>query len=250
VIVTSAALGGREGTWDVHIENASFGSIVAGAADSDTRGGGSDADRFDAAGRLVVEPFGDGHAHLDWPTTVGRPGVQSSRGPCSRPSRCGPNARKRVSLTLTRSTGTPWRRPDRSSQWHPIEIQIVAFPQNTVLSFRDGMAYYEFERLTRWGHRTWCASPMPSWRIAHNERPHEASAPFPSPAAAIGLHQFEDGGPDARKRLVAAFAKSVADVCDRLAAGTSRLAADHPGPTAEATAECFRPMGQVVEGSS
>ncbi len=49
------------------------------------------------------------------------------------------------------------------------------------------------------------------------------------------------------KRGVAAFAKSVADVCDTLAARTSRLAADHPRPTAEA---CFRPMDQVVQGSS
>jgi hypothetical protein len=52
------------------------------------------------------------------------------------------------------------------------------------------------------------------------------------------------------KRLVAAFAKSFADVCDTLAARTSRLAADHPRPTAKATAECFGPVGQVVEGSS
>ena len=45
------------------------------------------------------------------------------------------------------------------------------------------------------------------------------------------------------KRGVAAFAKSVADVCDTLAARTSRLAADHPEQTAEA---CFRPLDQVV----
>jgi hypothetical protein len=78
-----------------------------------------------------------------------------------------------------------------------------------------------------------------------------ASAKHPGcPRAPTGLHQLEDGGPDAQKRLVAAFAKSVADVCDTLAARTSRLAADHPRPTAEATAECFRPTDQVVEGSS
>ena len=51
MIITNAALRGREGTWDVHMENATFGSIVPSPADSD-REGSSDADLFDAAGRL------------------------------------------------------------------------------------------------------------------------------------------------------------------------------------------------------
>jgi hypothetical protein len=29
VIITNAALRGRAGTWDIHIDNAAFGSIVA-----------------------------------------------------------------------------------------------------------------------------------------------------------------------------------------------------------------------------
>ena len=61
---------------------------------------------------------------------------------------------------------------------------------------------------------------------------------------------FKMVGQMLEKRGIAAFAKSVADVCDTLAAATSRLAADHPRPTAEATAECFRPMDQVVQESS
>ena len=73
MIITNAALRGREGTWDVHIENANFGSIVASPADSDNRDGSSAADLFDAAGRLVVEPFVDAHVHLDYANTVGRP---------------------------------------------------------------------------------------------------------------------------------------------------------------------------------
>ena len=39
MIITNAALRGREGTWDLHIENANFGSIVASPADSDNRDG-------------------------------------------------------------------------------------------------------------------------------------------------------------------------------------------------------------------
>ena len=53
MIITNATLRGREGTWDVHIESANFGSIVASPADSDNREGSSAADLFDAAGRLI-----------------------------------------------------------------------------------------------------------------------------------------------------------------------------------------------------
>jgi hypothetical protein len=51
-----------------------------------------------------------------------------------------------------------------------------------------------------------------------------------------------------KRGIAAAFAKSVADGCDTLAASDD--AADHLRPTAEATAECFRPMDQVIQGSS
>ena len=78
MIITNAALRGREGTWDVHIEDANFGSIVASPADSDNRDGSSAADLFDAGGRLVVEPFVDAHVHLDYSNTVGRPRPNAS----------------------------------------------------------------------------------------------------------------------------------------------------------------------------
>jgi hypothetical protein len=55
---------------------------------------------------------------------------------------------------------------------------------------------------------------------------------------------------DALVDAVAAFAKSDADVRDTLAARTSSLAADHPTPTAEATAEYLRSIDQIVQGSS
>ena len=73
MIITNAALRGREGTWDVHMENANFGSIVASPAEPNNRDGSSAADLFDAAGRLVVEPFVDAHVHLDYANTVGQP---------------------------------------------------------------------------------------------------------------------------------------------------------------------------------
>ena len=112
MIITNAALRGREGTWDVHIENANFGSIVPSPADSDNRDGSSDADLFDAAGRLVVEPFVDAHVHLDYSNTVGQPRPNES-GTSFEAIEIGRSERKRVSITLTRSIETPWLRPDR-----------------------------------------------------------------------------------------------------------------------------------------
>ena len=167
MIITNAALRGREGTWDVHIENANFGSIVASPADSDNRDGSSDADLFDAAGRLVVEPFVDAHVHLDYSNTVGRPRPNESGTLFEAIEIWAERKEKglndfdeiyRNALAAARSeaaNGTGFIRshvdvtdPELTAlkailqlredvkDW--IEIQIVAFPQNTVLSFRDG----------------------------------------------------------------------------------------------------------------
>ena len=167
MIITNAALRGREGTWDVHIENANFGSIVASPADSDNRDGSSDADLFDAAGRLVVEPFVDAHVHLDYANTVGRPRPNESGTLFEAIEIWAERKEKglndfdeiyRNALAAARSeaaNGTGFIRshvdvtdPELTAlkailqlredvkDW--IEIQIVAFPQNTVLSFRDG----------------------------------------------------------------------------------------------------------------
>jgi cytosine/creatinine deaminase len=73
VIISNAALRGRNGTWDIHMDDGKFSSIVASSADSGGREGSSDAELFDAGGRLVVEPFVDAHVHLDYANTVGRP---------------------------------------------------------------------------------------------------------------------------------------------------------------------------------
>jgi cytosine/adenosine deaminase-related metal-dependent hydrolase len=167
VIITNAALRGREGTWDVHIENGNFGSIVASRADSDRRGARTDADQFDAAGRLVVEPFVDAHVHLDYANTVGRPRANESGTLFeaieiwAERKKMGLNSFDEIyqnALAAARSeaaNGTGFIRShvdvtdpeltalkailqlrDDVKKW--IDIQVVAFPQNTVLSFPDG----------------------------------------------------------------------------------------------------------------
>ena len=167
MIITNAALRGRAGTWDVHIENANFGAIVASPADSDDREGSSDADRFDAAGRLVVEPFVDAHVHLDYSNTVGRPRPNESgtlfeaieiwaerkekglndfdeiyRNALAAARSEAANGtgfiRSHVDVTDAELTALKAILQLREDVKDWIEIQIVAFPQNTVLSFRDG----------------------------------------------------------------------------------------------------------------
>ena len=167
MIITNAVLRGREGTWDVHIENANFGAIVASPADSDNRDGSSDADLFDAAGRLVVEPFVDAHVHLDYSNTVGRPRPNESgtlfeaieiwaerkekglndfdeiyRNALAAARSEAANGtgfiRSHVDVTDPKLTALKAILQLREDVKDWIEIQIVAFPQNTVLSFRDG----------------------------------------------------------------------------------------------------------------
>jgi cytosine deaminase len=57
VIIRNAALRGRQGTWDLHMDDGIFRSVVAGPDGAGRRDGGSDGEVVDAAGRLVVEPF-------------------------------------------------------------------------------------------------------------------------------------------------------------------------------------------------
>jgi cytosine/creatinine deaminase len=167
VIILNAALRGRAGTWDVHMDDGIFSSVVASSADSGRRDDRSDAEVFDAAGRLVVEPFVDAHVHLDYANTVGRPRANES-GTLFEGIQIWAERKElglndfdeiyRSALAATRSeaaNGTGFIRsqvdvtdPDltglrailqlRADVKDWMEIQVVAFPQNTVLSFPDG----------------------------------------------------------------------------------------------------------------
>lgn len=167
MIIANAALRGREGTWDVRIADGKFDSIEPSPAGSGNRSGSSDLDLFDAGGRLVVEPFVDAHVHLDYANTVGRPRPNASGTLFEAIEIWAERKDKglndfdeiyRNALAAARSeaaNGTGFIRShvditdpeltalkailqlrDDVKAW--IEIQIVAFPQNTVLSFRDG----------------------------------------------------------------------------------------------------------------
>jgi cytosine deaminase len=167
VIIANATLRGRQGTWDIHMDDGKFSAMVPSSAELDRREDGPAAERFDAAGRLVVEPFVDAHVHLDYANTVGRPRVNESGTLFEAIEIWAERKEKGLNdfdeiyhnaLAAARSeaaNGTGFIRshvdvtdPDQTAlkailqlredvkDW--IEIQIVAFPQNTVLSFPDG----------------------------------------------------------------------------------------------------------------
>ena len=167
MIIANATLRGRTGAWDIHIDDGIFRSVVPSSPDSDRRGDGSDVELFDAAGRLVVEPFVDAHVHLDYANTVGRPrsnrsgtlfeGIQiwaerkqqrlhdfdevyrSALAAARSEAAHGTGfIRSHVDVTDSDLTGLKAILQLREDVKDWMEIQVVAFPQNTVLSFPDG----------------------------------------------------------------------------------------------------------------
>ncbi len=167
MIISNAALRGRQGRWDIHIEDGTFRSVVASPADRAWGDHGRDAESFDADGRLVVEPFVDAHVHLDYANTVGSPRANRS-GTLFEGIRIWAERKEmglndfdeiyRSALAATRSeaaNGTGFIRSQvdvtdpgltglravlqlREDVKDWMEIQVVAFPQNTLLSFPDG----------------------------------------------------------------------------------------------------------------
>ncbi len=167
--ITNATLKGREGHWDIRIDDGVFGAVVpAGqhAAHAD------DSESFDAAGRLVVPPFVDAHIHLDYAGTEGLTrrnesgtlfeatqirAEQKERGLITF-DQVYDNALAAARLAVSKGTGFIRSQVDTTEDdltslkallqlredvkdW--VQIQVVAFPQNTVLSYPNGRELLE-----------------------------------------------------------------------------------------------------------
>lgn len=167
--ITDAALRGRDGTWDLEIADGVFRSISPHAPDAPRHATHAD---LDARGRLLVEPFVDAHVHLDYAHSAGRPRENTS-GTLFEAIDIWAD-RKAQGLTNYDET---YRNALRAARWEAshgtgfircqvdvtdpdltalrallqlredvrdwIEIQVVAFPQNTILSFPGGPALLE-----------------------------------------------------------------------------------------------------------
>ncbi len=163
MLITDARLRGRDGTWDVEIVDGVFGAI----ARHGERTTAADDVLYDAGGHLLLEPFVDAHVHLDYANTVGSPRENQS-GTLFEAIEIWADRKEQGldtveqvyqnALTATRweaSNGTGFIRSQvdvtdpsltalrailqlREDVRDWMEIQVVAFPQNTVLSYPDG----------------------------------------------------------------------------------------------------------------
>ncbi|HVB74038.1 MAG TPA: cytosine deaminase [Ktedonobacteraceae bacterium] len=158
LIVRHAQLHRRQGLVDIAVQDGNFARIAAEIAEDATR-------EIDAGGRLVSPPFIDAHVHLDAVLTVGQPryntsgtlleGIQiwSER----KPSLTREDVKKRVleEVSWEVAQGTLYIRSHvdvcdpaltalrallevREEVRDICEIQLVAFPQDGIMSFPNG----------------------------------------------------------------------------------------------------------------
>jgi cytosine deaminase len=166
MIVTGCRIRGKEGIYDVAFENGVFTSIEA---HDETR---ICPDAYQAHGRMLMPPFVEPHIHLDCVLTAGIPHYNMSgtlfegistwqEYKTTQPLVVSEiKERAKTSLRLMAEFGVQFVRTHvdvtetsfkgmaalmelREEMKGRMEIQIVAFPQNGILSVRNGKEYME-----------------------------------------------------------------------------------------------------------
>lgn len=163
LVIRNAHLAGRTDTTDIGIQDGRFTRIVPGLRDTATR-------EIDAGGRLVSPPFIDSHVHLDAVLTVGQPrhnqsgtlieGIQIWSERKASLSHEDVKRRALEAIKWEVAQGTLFIRshvdvcdPNLTALRALLEVQaevrdicelqLVAFPQDGILSFPDGKALME-----------------------------------------------------------------------------------------------------------
>ena len=158
LIIRHARLHRRAGLVDIAVKDGQFARLAADIADSATR-------EIDAAGRLVSPPFIDAHVHLDAVLTVGQPRYNSSGTLLEgiqiwserKPSLTREDVKRRVleEVRWEVAQGTLHIRSHvdvcdpqltalrallevREEVRDICDLQLVAFPQDGILSFPNG----------------------------------------------------------------------------------------------------------------
>ena len=158
LIIRHARLHRHEGLVDIAVKDGQFARIAGDISDSATR-------EIDAAGRLVSPPFIDAHVHLDAVLTVGQPRYNSSGTLLEgiqiwserKPSLTREDVKRRVleEVRWEVAQGTLHIRSHvdvcdpqltalrallevREEVRDICDLQLVAFPQDGVMSFPDG----------------------------------------------------------------------------------------------------------------
>lgn len=161
----NATIFGREGLWDLIIENNTFSKIVeAGSLHLDN------IEKIDLNGKLVCAPFVEPHIHLDTTLTAGQPrwnesgtlfeGIQrwSERKEFLTKEDVKERAKKALSWQIANGIGHVRTHVDttdpslvaleamlevKNEMKDFVDLQIVAFPQEGLISYRNGLELVE-----------------------------------------------------------------------------------------------------------
>ncbi len=161
----NATIFGREGRWDLIIENNTFSHIVeAGSLALDN------VEKIDLNGKLVCAPFVEPHIHLDTTLTAGQPrwnesgtlfeGIQrwSERKEFLTKADVKERAKKALSWQIANGIGHVRTHVDttdpslvaleamlevKAEMKDFVDLQIVAFPQEGLISYRNGLELVE-----------------------------------------------------------------------------------------------------------
>ena len=159
--ISNVRLHGREGLFDIDIENGNFQSVCAAGTLPPATG----QDDIDASGKLALPPFIDPHVHLDTALTAGEPvwnhsgtlfeGIQNWSARKKMLTHDDVKDRARRALEWYVAQGVQWVRSHvdvtdpsltavyallelREEMAELIDIQLVAFPQEGIPSFPNG----------------------------------------------------------------------------------------------------------------
>lgn len=164
-LIQNARLPGRDGLWQIAIEQGKFGTISEQSAQLDAAAGA-----LDAAGGLAIPPFIEPHIHLDTTQTAGQPSWNQSGTLFEGIERW---AERKALLTHDDVKLRAWQTlkwqiangiqyvrthvdvsdptltalkamlevKQEVAPW--VEMQIVAFPQEGILSYPNGLALLE-----------------------------------------------------------------------------------------------------------
>ena len=161
----NAAIFGREGLWDLIIENGTFTKIIeAGTAGFD------ECETVNLEGKLVSAPFIEPHIHLDTTLTAGQPrwnesgtlfeGIQcwSERKEFLTKEDVKERAKKALSWQIANGIGAVRTHVDttdpslialeamlevKQEMKDFVDLQIVAFPQEGLISYKNGLELVE-----------------------------------------------------------------------------------------------------------
>lgn len=163
MLVKNAKLRGREGLWQIQIENGIFKKIVKSIPSDDK-------DILDAGGKLVLPPFVEPHIHLDCVFTAGEPrwnqsgtlfegiALWSERKKLLTKEDVKQRAKKAIKLQLSYGVQCIRSHVDvtdpsltamkamlevKEEVGDLVDLQLVAFPQDGILSFPNGVELLE-----------------------------------------------------------------------------------------------------------